>query len=88
MLGPAWPGEGAAQGTAGVAFVVSWSRDQETLAASPTSSGCSGLGGPEGASPRSRRCPQTARGGERAMDPKAGGGEEDDCVDSGAETGG
>lgn len=41
----------------------------------------------EGAQPARARLRWAARR-ERAMDPKAGGGEEEDCVDSGAETGG
>lgn len=88
MPSPARPGEGAARSAAGGAGVVCRSRDGETPAASFTGSGCAGLGGPEGARPRARWCPRVERGGERAMDPKAGGGEDEDCVDSGAETGG
>lgn len=64
------------------------SQGVETPAASPASSGCTVLGGPEGACPGSRRRPRAERGRERAMDRKEGAGEEDDCVDSGAETGG
>lgn len=81
MPGPAWPEEGAAQWTSAEARVVCPSPSGKTLAASLASD-------PEGARFRSRRRPLAERGKERAMDPKAGGGEEDDCVDSGAETGG
>lgn len=86
--GPWWPGEGAARWTVVDAGVVCPSQGVETPAASPASSGCTVLGGPEGACPRSRRRPREGRGRERAMDRKEGAGEEDECVDSGAETGG
>lgn len=71
-----FPGAPAARGSAGAG------------PAAPAGLGGAGRGGPQGARPGSRRRPRAERGGERAMDPKAGGGEEDDCVDSGAETGG
>lgn len=85
MPGRARPGEGAAR--CGGARPAPGQRDAPREP-SQLGRGWAGRGGPEGARPGSRQRPRTERGRERTMDPKKGGGEEDDCVDSGAETGG